>query len=152
MVLLVICKVLQTKSQTHMYAHAHKHLPAPPQHFLCLCIHSLTLWSFWGSPTDCTCSNMCPAQAALTVNRLPTAQTENMYSPLRAVVSNHWLACSKCFHSPLMFLKTAEIFFFLLHVCFLVRRQGPILYVQATWHCPFQRGEDFKNFKNGQSH
>lgn len=63
------------------------------------CIYSFTLQSSWGSLNDCTCSYMCSAWAAFPVNRLPTAQTENMHSPLRAVVLNHWLACSKCFHS-----------------------------------------------------
>lgn len=62
-------------------------------------------YGLFGAPwlTECTCSNMCPAWAALPVNRLPTAQTENMYSSLGAVVGDHWLACSKCFHSPLTF-------------------------------------------------
>lgn len=92
--------VLQTKSETHM--HAHKHIPQLPQkHFPCPCIYT---FNFLGL-TDCTCSNMCSQWAALPVNRLPTTQTENMYSSLTAVVSNHWLPCSKCFHSPLDFFR-----------------------------------------------
>lgn len=42
---------------------------------------------------DCTCSNMCSGWATLPVNRLPTAQTENMHSSLRVAAWNHWLAC-----------------------------------------------------------
>lgn len=88
----------KTQRHTHTRMHAHKHIPPLPQkHFLCPCIYT---FNFLGL-TDCTCSNMCSQWEALPVHRLPTTQTENMYSSLTAVVSNHWLACSKCFHSPL---------------------------------------------------
>lgn len=40
---------------------------------------------------------MCSKWASLPVNRLPTTQTENMYSFLRAAALNHWLACFKMF-------------------------------------------------------
>lgn len=119
--------------------------PSPQKHFLCPCIYtSLTPQSSWDSLTDCTCSNMCSEWAALPVNRLPTAQTENMYSSLRAVVSNHWLACSKCFHSPLTFLKGWKKLSILRHTCFLVSRQSAILYLHVTKHCPFHTGDDLK--------
>lgn len=43
--------------------------------------------------TDGTCGNMCTLHGALPVNRMQTAQTKNMYSALRALLWNQWLAC-----------------------------------------------------------
>lgn len=55
---------------------------------------------------DCTCSNMCSEWATLPVNRLPTAQTENMHSSLGVAASNHWLACvSTHTHTHIFFFK-----------------------------------------------
>lgn len=89
------------QNQRHTCMHTNISHRCHKKHFPCPCIYT---FNFLGL-TDCTCSNMCSQWAALPVNRLPTTQTENMYSSLTAVVSNHWLPCSKCFHSPLDFFR-----------------------------------------------
>lgn len=52
---------------------------------------------------------MCSKWATLPVNRLPTTQTENMYSSLRAAASNHWLACFKVFSTLSGFYWTKKV-------------------------------------------
>lgn len=62
-------------------------------HFLSNSLSLLLRLPFLPGHTDGTCGNMCTLHGALPVNRMQTAQTKNMYSALRALLWNQWLAC-----------------------------------------------------------
>lgn len=82
-----LCRSLSALcKQNHRHVCMHMHTQ---KHAHCHCIYTVTPQSSRGSLSDCTCINMCTELATLPVNRLPTAQAENMHSSPEAVVSNH---------------------------------------------------------------
>lgn len=98
---------------------------------------------FLGRLSVSTCGNMCSLHGPS--SKQIADRTENMYSALKALRLNQWLACWKCFHS-LRILERVKILI-LLHTAFLSHKQSTVLAFQVAKQFSFCLGVKKKNCK-----